>query len=95
MPIGRVIAVLIVNWSQIPGSGRTGPNPVSSPSPTQPDQIATNAGRASSRTGHARGTLRTGFVSAGALWCAGLSLRTGTCSVRVVSCALAVARPGM
>ena len=59
-PIGRVIAVLTDRLSQIPGSGWTTPNPVSPPSPTHPDQIATNAGSASSSTGHVR-TGRTGF----------------------------------
>src|SRR5215468_6928915 len=54
MPIGSVIAVFSARPSQIPGSGWTTPNPVSSPRPTQPDQIATNAGSASTTTGHAR-----------------------------------------
>src|SRR5215470_18017565 len=54
MPIGRVIAVFNARPSQMPGSGCTTPNPDKVPRPTQPDQIATNAGNASTTTGHDR-----------------------------------------
>src|SRR4051794_16029582 len=37
--------------SAIPGSSRMGPNPVSSPSPTQPPQMDTNAPRAINTSG--------------------------------------------
>src|SRR5690349_13291161 len=38
--------------SAMPGSNRIGPNPVSSPSPTQPPQMDTNAPRAINTSGH-------------------------------------------
>src|SRR5262245_28242715 len=49
--MGRVIAVSIWKPSAIPGSGVTLPKPVILPSPTQPDQVATAAGRASRNSG--------------------------------------------
>src|SRR6266496_3405860 len=51
-PIGSVIAELSDRPSQIPGNNSIGPNPVSRPRPTQPPQMATNAGKASRRSGH-------------------------------------------
>jgi len=54
----------IVKPSMMPGSGCTGPKPVSTPTPTQPDQIATNAGAASRTTGQRR-TPRAEVVPAG------------------------------
>src|SRR5690242_8862039 len=51
-PSGSVIAELMTTWSAIPGSNRIGPNPVSSPNPTQPPQIDTNAPSAITTNGH-------------------------------------------
>src|SRR5262245_60097392 len=77
MPIGNVIALLIANSSQIPGSGCTTPNPVNAPSPTHPDQIATNAGNASSSTGHHRTGRVAAGVSTGTATCTGSSTKIG------------------
>jgi hypothetical protein len=44
--------VFTCNESQIPGSGRTSPNPAIRPMPTHPDHVATAAGNASSNSGH-------------------------------------------
>jgi hypothetical protein len=54
-PSGSVIALLMTQPSAMPGSSTTGPNPVSLPSPTQPDQMETNAPAAMISSGH-RGT---------------------------------------
>jgi hypothetical protein len=53
-PSGSVIAVSTRTESAIPGNGRTIPNPVICPIPTQPDQTATDAGAASRTSGHER-----------------------------------------
>src|SRR5215468_570092 len=68
MPIGSVIAVFNASRSQIPGSGCTTPNPDKAPRPTQPDQIATNAGNANSTTGQTRtaATVATGAAASAA-----------------------------
>src|SRR5262245_18987489 len=83
--MGRVMAVLIRNESAMPGKGCTMPNPVSDPSPTQPDQTATNAGSASRITGHDRtGFPRPTTLSTGTGAGAGVAAGTGV-GVGVVS----------
>jgi hypothetical protein len=49
--------------SAMPGSGWTRPNPAMVPSPTQPAQIDTAAGAASSNSGHRRASRRVLFTS--------------------------------
>src|SRR5260370_15972805 len=57
--MGRVIAESRCSESEILGSGRTCPNPVMRPMPTQPDHTATAAGAASRTSGQDRtGPLR-------------------------------------